>query len=338
MKIDAPANASLGSIAAAASRLEALGYDGLRLAELNHDPFMPLAVAAEHTERINIGTAIATAFPRTPTILAHIAWDLAEYSNGRFILGLGAQVRAHNERRLGVKWERPIRRMRETIEAIHALWDSWQNGTKLRYEGEFFNLNLMTPFFAGKPLDVPRPPIYISAVNQMMLKLAGNVCDGAHMHPVHSVRYLQEFAMPIIEEGLVANGRSRANFTVNGSVFAIPTDGLVPAAKYEEHTRAQMAFYMSTPAYRAVLEMHGWANVSEQLGLLARQLDWNAMPKLLTDEMMDTFSISGKWSELPQIAKARYDGILDRINFYLPYKPGEDDEGWAAAVAGFKSS
>lgn len=319
-------------------KIEAMGFDGMWTAEAGNDAFFPLLLAAEHTERVSLGTSIATAFPRTPTILAHIAWDLANYSNGRFILGLGAQVRAHNERRLGVKWEKPIRRMRETIEAMHALWDSWQNGTRLRYEGEFFNLSLMTPFFAGKPLDVPRPPVYISAINRMMLKLAGKVCDGAQLHPFHSVKYLKEFALPLIEEGLAVNGRSRSDFTANGSVFVIPTDGQVPAAKYEQHTRSQMAFYMSTPAYRVVLEMHGWTEVSKQLGQLARQGDWDAMPKLLTDEMMDTFSITGKWHELPQIAKERYDGILDRLNFYLPYRPGEDDEGWAAAIAEFKSS
>ncbi|MCB9430428.1 MAG: TIGR03617 family F420-dependent LLM class oxidoreductase [Ardenticatenaceae bacterium] len=318
-------------------QIEAMGFDGMWTAEAGKDPFFPLLLAAEHTQKVTLGTSIATAFPRTPTILAHMAWDLAAYSNGRFILGLGTQVRAHNERRLGVTWEKPIKRMRETIEAMHAIWDCWQNGTPLRYEGEFFNLSLMTPFFSGQPLTVPRPPVYISAINEQMLKLAGKVCDGAQLHPFHSLRYLKEFALPMIEEGLRENGRLRTDFTANGSVFVIPTDGEVPVTDYEAHTKGQMAYYMSTPAYRVVLEMHGWTEVGKQLSMLARQGAWDDMPKLLTDEMVDTFAISGKWSELPQIAKVRYDGVLDRLNFYLPYKPGADDAGWAAAIAGFKS-
>jgi probable F420-dependent oxidoreductase len=319
-------------------QIEAMGFAGMWTAEAGKDPFFPLLLAAEHTERVALGTSIATAFPRTPTILAHMAWDLAEYSNGRFILGLGTQVRAHNERRLGVTWEKPIKRMRETIEAMHAIWDCWQNGTPLRYDGEFFNLSLMTPFFSGQPLTVPRPPVYISAINEQMLKLAGRVCDGAQLHPFHSVRYLREFALPMIEAGLGENGRLRSDFTANGSVFVIPTDGQVSMAEYEAHSKGQMAYYMSTPAYRVVLEMHGWVDVGKQLSVLARQGAWDEMPKLLTDEMVDTFAISGKWSELPQIAKARYEGILDRLNFYLPYKPGADDAGWAAAIAGFQAN
>ena len=318
-------------------QIEAMGFDGMWTAEAGKDPFFPLLLAAEHTQKVTLGTSIATAFPRTPTILAHMAWDLAAYSNGRFILGLGTQVRAHNERRLGVTWEKPIKRMRETIEAMHAIWDCWQNGTPLRYEGEFFNLSLMTPFFSGQPLTVPRPPVYISAINEQMLKLAGKVCDGAQLHPFHSLRYLKEFALPMIEAGLRENGRLRSDFTANGSVFVIPTDGDVPVAEYEAHTKGQMAYYMSTPAYRVVLEIHGWTEVGKQLSVLARQGVWDDMPKLLTDEMVDTFAISGKWSELPRIAKARYEGVLDRLNFYLPYKPGADDAGWAATIAGFKS-
>ena len=327
----------LSDMAAYVQAAEAIGFDGIWTSETNADPFLPLALAAEHSQRVTLGTAIAVAFPRSPMTLAYMAWDLARYSNGRFILGLGTQVKAHNERRFGVKWEKPVRKLRETIEAMHAIWDCWQNGTPLRYEGEFFNLSLMTPFFSGQRLTVPRPPVYISAINEQMLKLAGKVCDGAQLHPFHSLRYLKEFALPVIEAGLRENGRLRSDFTANGSVFVIPTDGDVPVAEYEAHTKGQMAYYMSTPAYRVVLEMHGWVEVGKQLSVLARQGTWDEMPKLLTDEMVDTFTISGKWSELPRIAKARYEGVLDRLNFYLPYKPGADDAGWAAAIAGFKS-
>ncbi len=317
-------------------QIEAIGFDGLWTAEAGSDAFLPLTLAAEHSERINMGTSIAVAFPRTPTVLAHIAWDLARYSNGRFIMGLGAQVKAHNERRLGVKWEKPVRRMRETVEAMHALWDCFQNGTRLKYEGEFFNLSLMTPFFSGKPLDVPRPPVYISAVNEMMLKLSGKVCDGALLHPFHSVKYLKEFALPTIEAGLSERGRTRDQYTAVGSVFAIPKDGQKPAAEYEKYVREQLSFYMSTPAYRVVLEMHGWLDVSNTLGQMARQGEWAEMPKLITDEMMDAFAITGTWAELGQQAKSRYAGLLDRLNYYLPFVPGEEDDGWQATIAAFK--
>lgn len=315
--------------------IEEIGFDGLWTAETSSNGFLPLVLAAEHSQHINVGTAIAVAFPRTPTVLAHIAWDLARYSNGRFILGLGAQVKAHNERRLGVKWEKPVQRMRETVEAMRAIWECWQQGTPLNYEGEFFQLNLMTPFFSGKPLQGPPPPVYISAINKQMLKLAGQVCDGVHLHPFHSVKYLREFAWPHIEEGLAQSGRARQAFTAAGSVFAIPTDGRKPAATYEKFAREQLSFYMSTPAYRVVLALHGWENVARQLSQLAREGAWQKMPGLLTDEMLDAFAVSGKWGALPGIIKERYGRLLDRINYYLPFVPGEEDEGWQATIAGF---
>ncbi len=315
--------------------VEAIGFDGFWTGETSANPFLPLALAAEHSARIDLGTAIAVAFPRSPTVLAHIAWDLARYSNGRFILGLGTQVKAHNERRLGVKWEKPVRKMRETVEAMHAIWDCWQTGDRLNYQGEFFNLNLMTPFFSERPLAVPRPPVYISAVNKLMLRLAGKVCDGVHFHVLHSVKYLETFAWPHIEEGLKANGRSRTDFTA-AAVFVVPTDGRKPAAHYEALVKKQLSFYMSTPAYKTVLNLHGWGDVGQQLSQLARQGEWDKMPDLISDVMLSELAITGKWGELPQMIGQRYGRLLDRINYYLPYVPGEEDEGWQATITGFK--
>ena len=329
---------TLAEIPALTEAIEAIGFSGLWTAEAGADAFLPLALAAEHSRRLDLGTSIAVAFPRTPTVLAHIAWDLQRYSHGRFILGLGTQVKAHNERRLGVTWEKPVRRLRETVEAMHAIWDCWQNGTRLNYQGEFFQLNLMTPFFSGEPLaeGVPRPPVYISAINRQMLRLAGEVCDGAYLHPFHSVQYLQEFAWPHMQAGLTHSGRTRADFTAVGSVFVIPTDGVRPAGEYEQYVREQLSFYMSTPAYRVVLEMHGWEDVARQLSQLARDGRWNEMPQLLSDEMLESFAVTGKWGELPGIIKERYgDGLLDRINYYLPFIPGQEDGGWRATIAGF---
>ena len=250
--------------------VEEIGFDGLWTAETAHNPFLPLTLAAEHSRRLSLGTAIAVAFPRSPTVLAHIGWDLQRYSGGRFVLGLGTQVKAHVVLRFGARWEKPVRQLRETIEAIRAVWESWQTGRPLNYRGEFFTLRLMTPFFSDPPLTMPNPPIYISAVNEQMLHLAGEVCDGVHIHPFHSVRYLREYAWPHLREGMHASGRSRLDFTAVGAVFAIPTDGRKPAAEYERFVKEQLAFYMSTPSYRTIVDLHGWTGAAEQLSVMAR--------------------------------------------------------------------
>jgi probable F420-dependent oxidoreductase len=326
----------LEQMPAYAAAAEVLGFDGFWAAETNSDPFLSLALAAEHSERITLGTAIAVAFPRSPAVLAYTAWDLQRYSRGRFILGLGPQVKAHNVLRFGVKWEKPVKKMRETIEAIRAFWDCWQNGRPLDYAGEFFKLALMTPFFDPGPIDYPPPPIYVAAVNEQMLRLAGSHCDGVHIHALHTIRYLREVALPEIETGLARRGRGRADFSVNTSVFAVPTDDPDEARAAETHVRQQLSFYMSTPAYRSVLALHGWESVSEQLGQLARGGQWSEIERLITDEMLDTFAVTGRWAELPAIIRARYGDLLDRVGYYLPFEPGANDAGWSATIAGFK--
>ena len=321
-----------------ATAIEAAGFDGIWTAETAHNPFLPLTLAAEHAHRVSLGTAIAVAFARSPTTLAHIAWDLQRYSRGRFLLGLGTQVKAHVVLRYGMRWEKPVRQLRETIEAIRTVWASWrQGGTSLNYRGEFITLRLMTPFFAEPPLDYPDPPIYISAVNEQMLKLAGNLCEGVHIHPFHSPRYLREVAWPHLREGMHAAGRSRIHYTAVGAVFAIPTDGRQPASVYERSVREQLAFYMSTPAYRTIVDLHGWTGTAERLSNMARQGEWQAMGDLITDEMLDAYAVTGPWAALPGIVKQRYAGrLLDRVAYYLPYIPGEEDAGWAATLAGFR--
>ena len=309
-------------------------------AETAHNPFLPLVLAAEHSHRLLLGTGIAVAFPRSPTVLAHLAWDLQRYSNGRFVLGLGTQVKAHIVLRFGMRWEKPVRQMRETIEAMRAVWESWRKGgTSLNYRGEFYTLRLMTPFFSPPPLDLPDPPVYISAVNEQMLHLAGSLCEGVHIHPFHSAKYLREVAWPHLREGLHAGDRSRINFTAVGSVFAIPTDGRKPAAEHEKAVKEQIAFYMSTPAYRTIVDLHGWTAVAEQLSQMARRGEWQAMGNLISDEMLDAFAVTGRWADLPRIVQARYAGrLLDRVAYYLPFVPGEEDEGWRATVAGISDA
>lgn len=315
---------------------EAIGFDGLWTSETSHDPFFPLVLAAEHSQQMNLGTAIAVAFPRSPTMLAHIAWDLARYSEGRFIMGLGTQVRAHNERRFGVKWEKPVQKLRETILAMRAIWDCWQNGTKLKVKGEFFNLSLMTPFFSPQPHDYANIPIYISAVNKLMLQLAGELCEGVHLHPLHTVRYLEEFALPQIQTGLEKTGRKREDITLASGIFVIPTDDIKPASHHEAYVRQQISFYMSTPAYRVVQNLHHWEALSKQLSQLAREGKWKEMPNLITDEMLDAFAVSGTWAELPDKVQQKYGNLLDRVSYYMPFVPGENDQGWYDTIAGFR--
>lgn len=328
---------ALEEIPAHVQAAERLGFDGLWMAETKGDPFLGLTLAAEHSRRLELGTAIAVAFPRSPTTTAYMAWDLARFSNGRFILGLGSQVKAHNVLRYGVKWEKPIKKMRETIRAIRALWHCWQTGEPLDFVGEFFKLQLMTPFFNPGPIAQPNIPIYVSAVNEQMLRLAGEECDGVHLHALHSVRYIEEFALPHIEAGLAKRGKTRADFALNTAVFAIPTDDPPYAAWAESHAKQQISFYLSTPAYRVVADLHGWQDVAQELSQMARSNQWAAMPDLINDEILETLAVTGTWAELPGIIAGKYGRLLDRVGYYLPFTPGENETGWQASIAAFKN-
>ncbi|MCB0177280.1 MAG: TIGR03617 family F420-dependent LLM class oxidoreductase [Anaerolineae bacterium] len=338
MKFDAALLAAdLTEIPQLTRQAEAIGFDGIWVSETAHDAFLPLVLAAEYSQRVTLGTGIAVAFPRSPAILAHIAWDLAKYSQGRFVVGLGTQVKAHNERRLGVKWEQPVAKLREVILAMRALWDCWQNGTKLNFRGEFFKLTLMTPFFNPGPHDYPDIPIYISAMNKNMLQLAGELCQGVHLHPLHTARYIKEFALPQLETGLQKRGRQRAEIELSSNVFVTPTDDAGQAKAYEAEARQQISFYASTPAYRVVMELHGWSDIAERLSRLAARGRWTEMPRLVTDEMLAEFVVSGTWAELPAKIKAKYaGGLLDRVSYYIPFVPGENEAGWQATLTGFQ--
>lgn len=312
------------------------GFDGLWTFETAHEPFLPLLLAAEHSRRLSLGTSIAVAFSRSPTVLAHMGWDLARFSEGRFIMGLGTQVKGHNERRFGVKWEKPVEKMREVILALRAIWDCWQNGTRLNFQGEFFKLTLMTPFFSPPPHDFHSIPIYIAGVNRRMCRLAGELCQGFHVHPLHTRRYLEELILPNIEIGLAKGGRRRAEIELSSSIFVIPTDGAKPASHYEAEIRRQIAFYASTPPYRPVFEMEGWGETAGRLTALAARGRWDEMEALVDAAMLDAFALRGSWAELPVKVLEKYQGLLDRVSYYFPIVPGHDDEGWRVTVGGFK--
>jgi len=315
----------LKTIPAYARKVEALGFDCLWSSETQHDPFLPLAVAATATSTIKIGTAIAVAFPRSPMLLAHTAWDLQSASGGRFILGLGTQVKGHNERRFSVKFESPGPKLREVVRALRAIWDTWQNGTTLNFRGEFYRFDLMTPFFNPGPIGHPRIPVYIAGVNRYICRVAGEECDGLHVHPFNSATYLREYVHPAVAEGLRASGRARADFTFATSTFAIVGDTEAERLARAQAVKQQIAFYASTRTYEPVLAAHGWQDLVPHLHRKSVEGDWKGMADLITDEMVDTYAVTGTYDTLAARIKERYAGLLDRTALYDPAQPGLDD-------------
>jgi probable F420-dependent oxidoreductase len=315
----------LKGIADYARKVEALGFDCLWSSETQHDPFLPLAIAATTTTTIKLGTSIAVAFPRSPMILAHIAWDLQKASEGRFVLGLGTQVKGHNERRFSVKFESPGPKLREVVLALRAIWDTWQNGTKLDFKGTFYRFDLMTPFFNPGPIAHPKVPIYIAGVNQYICRIAGEVCDGLHVHPFNSARYLGEYVHPAVNEGLQQSGRSRKDFTYATSTFVVVGDTEQELAQNKQSVKQQIAFYASTRTYEPVLATHGWQDLVPHLHRKSVEGDWKGMADLITDEMVDTYAVTGSYDTIGPQIRERYKGLLDRTALYQPYQPGLDD-------------
>jgi len=323
---------SLSQVPALARAAEAAGFSAVWTTETQHNPFLPLPLVAEHTTRLRFGTAVAVGFARSPTTLAHVAWDLAAQSGGRFMLGLGTQVKAHVERRFGMPWpESPVAKLRELILAIRAIWNCWQTGERLNFRGEYFKLTLMSPFFNPGQIDHPRIPLFIAGVNTGLARLCGEVCDGFHVHPYHTPAYLREVLRPAIAAGAAKAGRSFFEIEVAGSVFVITSD------HEREFVRQQISFYASTPSYRPVLEHHGWGAAGEALSGLAARGQWDAMPALITDEMLNTFAVTAPLAELAAPLKERYAGLLDRITLYSPFIPGQDDAGWRTVAEKMQS-
>ena len=321
MKLDATLpSTGLKDVPAIARAAEEIGVDALWTQETQHDPFLPCALIAEHTRRLNFGTGIAVSFARSPANLAYIAWDLAAQSGGRFILGLGTQVKAHIERRFGQAWPESVTgKLREQIQVIRAFWDCWQNGTKLNQRGEHYKITLMSPFFNPGAIQHPNIPIYIAGVNTGLARLAGELCQGFHAHPFHSIRYMREVILPAIEEGVRKTNRSREDVAVTITAF------VATSPEEMNFARAQLSFYASTPSYRPVMDLHGWAGVAEKLSAHAAKGEWAEMPMLITDEMLDEFCLVTEESKLAHDLKKRYGGIADRLTLYAPFVPEEKD-------------
>jgi probable F420-dependent oxidoreductase len=318
---------SLNQISELANAAEKIGFDALWSTETQHDPFLPMALIADNTQRLQMGTAVAIGLARSPATLAYTSWDLAEASGGRFILGLGTQVKAHIERRFGMPWpESPIGKFREMIEAIRTFWNTWQTGERLNFRGSYFKHTLMSPFFAPGPIPHPEIPIYIAGVNKGLCRLAGEVADGFHVHPYHSRLYLTDVVLPSIEvgSGKAQRDQGQVSLSVTALVACDPDE--------KEFIRSQVSFYASTPSYRPVMELHGWGEVADQLRGLSRRGEWGMMTDLVTDEMLGEFATLASEDDLAEALKDRYNGIADRITLYLPYFPAERDEFWRKLV------
>jgi len=329
---------SLQDVAEPARKIEALGFESLYISERKHEPFMQLAVAATVTSRIKLGPQIALVFPRNPMVLAYTAWDLQGSTNGRFILGLGTQVKAHNERRFSVRWESPGPKLREYVLAIRAIWGCWQNGTPLNFQGKFFKYSLMTPMFNPGPLHVPPPPIFIGAVSPYNCRMAGELCDGFHAHGFHSARSLRENVVKHIEAGLARSGRKRSDFTICAPVMAIMGDTPKEIDTMRERIRQMVGFYGATSTYKRTFEAHGWEDTFIRLRDKSRTGQWDRMADEITDEMLDEFAVTGKCDEIPSLLKAKYGGMLDELVIYFGEPEKSDPERWRRLVKAFNEN
>ena len=297
----------------AAARAERDGYDGFGAAETMHDVFPALALAARATETITLQSSIAVAFARNPMNLAVLANDLQLISGGRFQLGLGSQVQAHIERRFAMPWSRPAARMEEFVAAVRAIWDSWRTGDRLAFRGEFYRHTLMTDFFNPGPNAFGNPPILLAAVGERMTAVAGRVADGLLVHPLTSAAYLRERTVPMLRE---ARGGDLEGFTLGLAAFVVLGSDDEQRAAAEHAVRGQIAFYASTPAYRAVLDLHGWGELADELNGLSRRQAWAEMAALITDDVLDTFAVTG---DVAAGLRDRFAGTIDRISLYTPY-------------------
>jgi len=334
MLVDGTLGFDPAGVVAQAQEAEAAGYDGIWSAETSHDPFLPLVLAAEHTRRLQVGTGIAVAFARNPMTLAVTANDLHAAAQGRFLLGLGSQIKPHIEKRYSMPWSHPAPRMRELVLAVRAIWASWADGSRLAFRGEFYRHTLMTPMFDPGPNPYGNPPVFLAAVGPLMTEVAGEVGDGLLAHSFTTERYLREVTLPALDRGLATSGRSRSDLEISFPgmvVTGIDEEAFVRSAAA---TRKQLAFYGSTPAYRPVLELHGWGDLQGELHTLSRRGAWDDMAGLIDDEMLDAFAVVGTPDTIAAKVRSRFDGLIDRFSVYAPSGIGADR--WAEILAGFK--
>jgi probable F420-dependent oxidoreductase len=323
MKVDVNLDvSSLTAIDSSAAELDQAGYDGLWASESAHDPFLPIGVAALGSRRAQLGTSIAVAFARTPMTVAYTAHDLQAYSGGRFLLGLGSQVKPHIERRFSMPWSHPVARMREFVSALHAIWDSWETGSPLSFRGEFYRHTLMTPFFTPPRHEFGRPKVILAAVGGAMTRVCGEVADGVLLHGFTTERYIREVTIPAVEAGLAESGRGRAQFQVAHLPLIATGQTEEQAKTAQQAVRQQVAFYGSTPSYKGVLELHGWGELADELNLLSRSRredKWDAMTGLVDDEVLNAFAVVAEPGQVAAELTRRFGDLVDRVKFYAPY-------------------
>lgn len=318
--------AKLEEMAKAAKYAEEMGYDGVHTSETAHDPFLPLVLAAEHTERIEINTSVAIAFPRSPMITAMMSWDLQRFSKGRFVLGLGTQVKGHNERRFSVPWTAPAPRIKEYIETLRAIWDTFQNNAKPAYKGEHYQFTLINPTFNPGPIEHPNIPVHLAAVNEGNARIAGDVADGIRLHGFNTMSYAREVLLPAVEEGLKRRGRTRDQFEVWGGGFLATGKDWSAVERNLAEVKRMISFYGSTRTYQNVLEHHGWQDVGEKLHEMSVQGKWKEMPNLITDEMVEEFAVVATYDNVVEKMRERYGGIVNCIDFSDTAKSVEDED------------
>jgi probable F420-dependent oxidoreductase len=331
MKIDGGIGGALDKVGGHAAALEALGYDGVLVAETSHDPFLPCLAAAQGTEHLDISTAIAVAFARNPMTLAQVSWDLQAASHGRFILGLGSQIKPHITRRFSMPWSQPAARMREMILAIRAIWACWNDGTKLDFRGDFYQHTLMTPFFNPGPNPHGNAQIFLAGVGELMTEVAGEVADGFICHGFTTRRYLDEVTIPHLERGRQKVGKTLDGFSLAGPMFVVTGTTDEQMATAAAGVRQQIAFYGSTPAYRKVLDLHGWGDLQDVFNRMSKEGKWQEMGELVTDEMLHEFAVVAPFDEVAGALKARWGDVLSRMSFYAPYDA--DPADWAPVIA-----
>lgn len=324
-------------IAESARRADRLGFDTTSSAETNHNPFLPLAIAAEHTENVNLRTSIALAFARSPMDVAYLSWDLQAMSGGRFVLGLGSQVRGHIVRRFSMNWTAPAPRMREYIQALRHIWNAWQKGEQVRFHGDHYDFNLMPPFFNPGSIPNPDVKVYISAVNPYMLRVAGEVCDGVLLHGFCTPKYTRDVIIPNLKIGADRAGRSLDDIEINAGGFIITGATEEEVESKKAGVKGQISFYASTRSYESVMSTHGWEDTAARLYRMSVDNRWPEMPGQITDDMLETFAVVGTHDEIVSKLKQTHGDYADSISFDFPTSTPEEEERLAAMVTELQS-
>jgi len=335
MKIDGPFYAELGTAAEEAQRLASIGYDGVYTLEGSWDPFLPLALAASSAPALDLATGIAVAFPRNPMHIAYQAWDLHKFSQGKFMLGIGSQIKAHIEKRFGTAFDPPATRMREYILAVKAIFDCWQNGTRLNFEGDYYRHTLMTPMFNAGPLPFGPPPVLLGALGPKMTEVAGEVADGLIVHPFNSMPFLTDRALPAVHRGLEKAGRSRDDFIlqINAIVITGETEEARQAAT--DSVKSLLGFYASTPAYRPPMDAVGYGELQPELNRLSKEGAWEELGNRIDDRFVEAFATCGTPDEIAPKLREKYGSHADRLAIYAPY--AAPDQLWQSIIAQLKA-